>query len=48
MAEWEMDQDYLTVRTTETHKGPSPHIRSISGKTPPAALLLNIATPPEW
>lgn len=41
MADWEMDHDYLAVRTTETHTGPSPHIRSISGKALSPAVLDN-------
>ncbi len=47
MADWEMDHDYLAVRTTETHTGPSPHIRSISGKalSPEIPNMMMVAHP---
>lgn len=46
MADWEMDHDYLAVRTTETHMGPSPHIRSVSGEAlSPEILSVVMAAP---
>lgn len=47
MADREMDQDYLTFRTTETHAGPSSRIRSISGESFPAVPPLDIAASAE-